>query len=195
MLPKLQTANVAGNALAQMVQAKRLQNALAEQPRTPEYNALAAYGGPTRGAGDALSLLREFEGFRETPYWDVNAYRAGYGSDTLTTEDGRVIPVRQGMAVDRAGAERDLSRRVSTEFEPSVIRAIGEDRYNALDPQQQAALVSLAYNYGAGAWDDDLSGVAGAIRAGGNARGAITALATHNDGVNADRRRREASFF
>ncbi|MDC0657041.1 hypothetical protein N6L27_03425 [Leisingera sp. SS27] len=56
MLPKLQTANIAGNALAQMVQARRLQNALAEQPRgsqTHQYNALAAFGGPTRAAASA----------------------------------------------------------------------------------------------------------------------------------------------
>ncbi|KIC39355.1 lysozyme [Leisingera sp. ANG-M7] len=195
MLPKLQTANVAGNALAQIVQARRMQNALAEQPTSPQYNALAAYGGPTREAGDALSLLREFEGFSNTPYWDVNAYRAGYGSDTITTEDGRIIPVRQGMSVDRAGADRDLSRRVSTEFEPSVVRAIGQERYNALDPQQRAALVSLAYNYGAGAWNDDLSGVARAVRSGGDVRSAISSLASHNDGVNKKRRLREASFF
>lgn len=195
MLPKLQTANVAGNALAQIVQARQLKNALAEQPQPPQQNALVAYGGPTREAGRALDLLREFEGYRETPYWDVNAYRVGYGSDTITTEDGRVIPVRQGMAVDRAGAERDLMRRVSSEFEPSVVRAIGQERYDTLDPSQRAALVSLAYNYGAGAWGDDLSGVAQAVRSGGDARSAISSLASHNDGVNRDRRLREASFF
>ena len=36
-------------------------------------------------------VLRELEGFKEEPYYDVNAFRAGYGSDTYTTADGQVI--------------------------------------------------------------------------------------------------------
>ena len=32
----------------------------------------------------AEQIIAQFEGFRETPYWDVNAYRTGYGSDTIT---------------------------------------------------------------------------------------------------------------
>ena len=38
----------------------------------------------------AAGLLRRFEGFKSTPYWDVNADRVGYGSDTVTLADGTV---------------------------------------------------------------------------------------------------------
>ena len=137
-------------------------------------------------------LLRGFEGFRETPYWDVNAYRVGYGSDTVTLADGTVVPVTQGMTVTRADAERDLQRRLSQEFTPRLVNSIGQDVYSQLTPQQQAALVSITYNYGS------LPGsVAEAIRSGDPAASAaaIRALATHNDGINADRRNREADIF
>jgi GH24 family phage-related lysozyme (muramidase) len=140
----------------------------------------------------ASQLLRGFEGFRETPYWDVNAYRVGYGSDTVTLADGSVVPVTQGMSVTRADAERDLQRRLSQEFTPRLVNAIGQDVYSQITPEQQAALLSITYNYGS------LPGsVAQALQTGdpNAAAAAIRALATHNDGVNADRRNREADIF
>jgi GH24 family phage-related lysozyme (muramidase) len=152
---------------------------------------------PTTTGDATLGLIRQFEGFRETPYWDVNAYRTGYGSDTITTADGRVVPVTQGARVTREDAERDLLRRVNSEFMPSARSAVGPEAFDALDPNQQAALVSLAYNYGANAWGDDLAGVAAAARSGDPAATAqaIRALGSHNGGINANRRAREAAFF
>lgn len=154
-------------------------------------------GGTDDGGITSLSLLREFEGFRETPYWDVNAYRTGYGSDTITTADGKVVKVKKGMRVSREDADRDLSRRVQNEFEPSTRRAVGDAAFSALSSGQRAALNSLAYNYGAGAWGDDLSGVAAAVRSGDPSRVSdeIRALGSHNDGVNRKRRNREAEIF
>jgi GH24 family phage-related lysozyme (muramidase) len=142
-------------------------------------------------------LIRDFEGFRETPYWDVNAYRTGYGSDPITTADGQVVPVTQGARVTREDAERDLLRRVNSEFMPSARSAVGPEVFDAMDPNQQAALVSLAYNYGANAWGDDLAGVAAAARSGDPAATAqaIRALGSHNGGINANRRAREAALF
>ncbi|MDP5216693.1 hypothetical protein Q5Y75_05640 [Ruegeria sp. 2205SS24-7] len=191
MLPEIRGPNISGNALSTYANVMHLRNALAGGNQTTQSTGQTA----PQGDNAILGLIRDFEGYRESPYWDVNAYRAGYGSDTVTLEDGTVIPVRQGMSVDREAAERDLMRRVNTEFMPSAVNAIGQDQFNALHPQQQAALVSLAYNYGAGAWDDDLSGVTNALRTGGDARGAIMALGSHNDGINRSRRAREASYF
>ena len=191
MLPKIQSSNIAGNALAQYANVMQLRNALAPQ-ESPQYGGT---GGQQQGGNAILSLIRDAEGYRENPYWDVNAYRAGYGSDTVTHEDGSVVPVRQGMTVDREAAERDLMRRVNTEFLPSAVNAVGQGRFNALDPNQQAALVSLPYNYGSGAWDGSLSGVAEALRSGGDVKAAIQSLASHNNGVNRNRRMREASYF
>jgi GH24 family phage-related lysozyme (muramidase) len=140
----------------------------------------------------AAQLLREFEGYRDSPYWDVNAYRAGYGSDTTTLADGRVVPIRQGMTVTREDSERDLSRRVAQEFTPRITSAIGAETFTNLTPQQQAALVSITYNYGS------LPGsVVSAIRGGdpGAVAAAIRGLGGHNEGVNRDRRNREAEIY
>lgn len=36
------------------------------------------------GDVSVLGLIRDSEGFRTGTYWDVNAHRLGYGSDTIT---------------------------------------------------------------------------------------------------------------
>lgn len=103
-------------------------------------------------ATDAVGILKDFlreeEGFRESPYWDVNAFRVGFGSDTITNPDGSVRRVQQGDRVDRETANRDLVRRLTQEFLPRVADQIGQERFNQLNPQQQAALGSIAYNSG-----------------------------------------------
>ena len=139
-----------------------------------------------------LELIKGFEGFRETPYWDVNALRTGYGSDTITTADGRVVPVTEGTRVSREDADRDLQRRAQTEFAPIAARAVGEDIFTTLDPNQRAALTSIAYNYG-----ELPSSVAAAVRSGDPqaAASAIAALGSHNGGVNAGRRSKEAAVY
>ena len=147
----------------------------------------------TPGSGDpTLGLIKQFEGFRETPYWDVNALRTGYGSDTVTMADGSVQRVGEGTRVTQADADRDLQRRVQTEFMPIAARAVGEEAFAGLAPNQKAALTSIAYNYG-----ELPSSVAAAVRSGDPraAAEAIAALGSHNGGVNADRRRKEAEFY
>lgn len=139
-----------------------------------------------------FGLLRQFEGFRETPYWDVNAYRTGYGSDTVTLADGRVVPVQPGMTISRADAERDLMRRVQTEFAPRAASQVGAEIWGALPEHVRAPLISLAYNYGS--LPDS---VVAAVRTGDPERiaAAIEARATDNDGINAGRRRQEAAII
>ena len=147
---------------------------------------------PGDGTSNAANLIAEFEGFRETPYWDVNALRTGYGSDTVTLPDGTVQRVGKGTRVDREGAARDLNRRVGSEFMPAAARAVGEDLFGALAPNQQAALTSIAYNYG-----NIPRAVAQAVRTPGidDDVAAIRGLSVHNDGVNAKRRNREADIY
>lgn len=151
----------------------------------------AAAPGQTPGQAAAADFLRRREGFRDTPYYDVNAYRAGFGSDTTTLPDGTVVPVRQGMTVSREDAERDLARRVP-EFTQRAAAAIGEERFAALPPNAQAALISIAYNYGT------LPGrIREAARSGDLAAlsQAVAGLAGDNQGVNAGRRREEATMI
>ncbi|AET42303.1 tail length tape measure protein [Ruegeria phage DSS3-P1] len=146
----------------------------------------------TDGAQVAAQVLREFEGFRSTPYYDVNAYRAGYGSDTVTLADGTIQRVVQGISVSVADANRDLNRRITTEFIPRVVQVAGQDRFNSFNAQQQAALISIAYNYG------EIPGrIAEAVRSGTTEEiaDAIRGLAGDNGGINRSRRSREAALF
>lgn len=160
-----------------------------------QIRAYQSYGESRMQAGainaSAIDTIKQFEGFSSKPYWDVNAYRAGFGSDTVTLADGSVQKVVQGMTVSLADANRDLVRRVG-EFQQGVIADIGGERFDSFTVEQQAALTSIAYNYGS--LPDR---IIEAVRSGtatdiGNA---IGGLAGDNGGINADRRRKEASAF
>lgn len=143
------------------------------------------------GGGMSERLLRKFEGFRTSTYWDVNAHRVGYGSDTITRADGSVVRVRQGDTVTREDAERDLSRRVK-EFQSVAIEQIGAEKWNALNENQKAALTSITYNYG------KLPLRIIKAMAGGTVDGvarAIEDLGSDNNGVNSKRRSEEAAVF
>lgn len=148
--------------------------------------------------GDATSqarqLIVEKEGFREMPYYDVNAYRAGYGSDTYTTESGEVKRVVKGQKVSRADADRDIDRRISTEFMPRAKAGVGEDVWSTLPPQAKAALVSITYNYGS----LPNAVIKAAKSSGGNLEAiakSVESLKTDDKGINANRRQYEANLI
>ncbi|ARB05705.1 tail tape measure protein [Synechococcus virus S-ESS1] len=154
--------------------------------------SVAGFAQGDTGVEAAASLLREFEGFRSTPYYDVNAFRTGFGSDTITLADGTIKKVTEGMRVSVADANRDLIRRIETEFAPSVARTAGADRFASFSPQQQAALISIAYNYGS-----IPDRIAEAVRTGTDQQiaAAIRSLGGDNNGVNRNRRNQEAALF
>lgn len=137
------------------------------------------------------SVLRELEGFREEPYYDVNAFRAGYGSDTYTTASGEVVTVTETSRVSREDAERDLIRRIQTEFGQRAKDTAGDawDNYNAM---QKAALTSIAYNYGS-----IPNRISSAVKSGDPRRvsQAILTLRGDNDGINSRRRLMEAEMM
>jgi GH24 family phage-related lysozyme (muramidase) len=137
-----------------------------------------------------MQVLRDKEGFKSSTYWDVNAHRVGFGSDTITAADGSVRQVKQGDTVTRADAERDLARR-SAEFLGGVKSSVGEEAFNKLNPNQQAALGSVAYNYGSLP-----AGVVAAAKSGDTEALArsIEGLKGHNNGVNEGRRLSEAAL-
>lgn len=140
----------------------------------------------------STQLIAGFEGFRETPYFDVNALRTGFGSDTVTLATGEVMPVTEGTVVTQEDALRDLQRRITTEFAPRAREAVTPEIYDSLSPQQQAALNSITYNYGS--LPDRVASVArtGDVQATAQA---IAALGSDNEGINADRRAQEAQIF
>jgi GH24 family phage-related lysozyme (muramidase) len=139
------------------------------------------------GIDQAKALLRDEEGFRETPYWDVNANRVGYGSDTVTDANGRSTKVTKGVKVSREDAERDLNYRLSAREGAQVRRQIGDQQFNSLAPNVQAALYSVGYNYGSLP-----SAVVNAVRGGD-----MSAVASAVAGLSANpgRRKREAALI
>ena len=152
-------------------------------------------GSDIKLSGDAVNktkqLLRDSEGYRSEPYWDVNAWRIGYGSDTQTDAQGRVTRVTQNSRETREGAERDLQRRIRQEFMPSAAASVGET-FGKLPTSAQAALTSITYNYGTLPRN-----VAIAAKTGDTAAiaDAVEKLKGHNAGINARRRQEEADII
>lgn len=139
----------------------------------------------------SAKLLRNFEGFIGKPKWDVNAYRAGFGSDTVTLADGSIQKITKGMSVSIEDANRDLVRRIG-EFQSTVKGQIGADRFNGFTTEQQAVLTSIAYNYGSLP-----QRIIEAVKTGSadEIASAIRGLAPDNGGINAKRRNQEAFLF
>lgn len=148
-----------------------------------------------RGQGDLLqqsvSLLQRFEGFQAAGTWDVNAYRAGYGSDTVTLSDGSIQKITKGMSVTREDGLRDLVRRIG-EFQTIVKSQVGSERWSVLSTEQQAALTSVAYNYGSLP-----KRILEAVRTGTSEEmaAAVRGLRDDNGGINAARRDQEAAIL
>lgn len=170
-------------------QAKAELEAAFNEKQFKESYDLLSQGGTS--VEQSAALIRRREGFRETPYYDVNAYRAGYGSDTVTLADGSVQKVVQGMKVSVIDANRDLVRRIG-EFQTTVRGQVGSDRFAEFNPQQQAVLTSIAYNYGSLP-----ERILEAVRKGSSEEiaASIRGLAGDNGGVNAGRRQEEAYLF
>lgn len=143
-----------------------------------------------RGAAVGMDLTRKFEGFIPTAKFDVNAQRVGYGSDTLTTPEGKVVPVAKGTTTTEKDAERDLKRRIETEFIPKAAAQVGQENWDRLPENVAGALTSVTYNYGSLP-----NKVVAAVKTGNvNAiANAVEALADDNKGVNRGRRMSEAA--
>jgi len=97
---------------------------------------------------DAAEVIKKFEGFIPKAKWDVNAYRIGYGSDTITFPDGKVKRVEKTDVITRPDGDRDLIRRIKYQFIPGVIRQITPGAWDKLSTGGKIALTSLSYNYG-----------------------------------------------
>lgn len=149
--------------------------------------------------GASRNLLIEREGFRSRAYYDRNAYRVGYGSDTVTNPDGTISRVTRNTTTTVDRALVDLERRIK-EFQDGIKRLIGADRFNAFSPQQQAVLTSVAYNYGTlGSGPNGRGGakIDNIVRTGTQEEiaAAIRSLGSDNGGINRGRRNREAALF
>ena len=103
----------------------------------------------------AVPFIKDQEGFESQPYPDPKddpngRLSIGYGSDTITRPDGSFYKITRKSRVTEQDAERDLIRRIKTEFRPRVIQRL-RDRgveYNTVDTKIQVVFIDLAYNYG-----------------------------------------------
>ena len=148
-------------------------------------------GGRGQHVSLTMDLLRKHEGYRAKPYWDVNAHRIGYGSDTITRADGQVTKVKPGMQITRADAERDLARRIP-QFQNRIIQQVGDVRYQRFDPRTKAALISVTYNYGSLPQSVVKAAKTGNVK---QIAQAIIRLQSHNKGINRRRRIHEARYM
>jgi GH24 family phage-related lysozyme (muramidase) len=134
--------------------------------------------------GDAATLIRQFEGFKDKAYVDSDGrYRVGFGSDTTTDASGQKHEVTSDTTTTREDAERDLARRI-VEFQTEAARQIGP-AWARLTDEAKASITSVAYNYG-----HVPTSVVTAVQTGGNAEiaGAIGSLS-----ANPGRRAQEAA--
>ena len=97
---------------------------------------------------ETIDFLKKYEGFTPIAIYDVNAYRIGYGSDTITDLNGNVRKVISTDVISVSDANRDLNRRIDKEFIPKIKTKIGADNWLKLSAGTKTALISLAYNYG-----------------------------------------------
>jgi GH24 family phage-related lysozyme (muramidase) len=95
----------------------------------------------------AVNLLIPYEGFNEKAVWDYGAWRIGYGSGTITLNNGTYRTVKQGDTTNKENAFKDLQRRVK-EFEKKLINQVGQQYWDPLNNDVKGALISIAYNYG-----------------------------------------------
>lgn len=94
----------------------------------------------------AAQFISKWEGFAENAMWDVNAWRIGHGSDTITLPDGSHRTVVQGDKTTQELAAKDLARRLPQEFMPAVKKQVPNiDRWN---DNAKIAFLSIQYNYG-----------------------------------------------
>jgi GH24 family phage-related lysozyme (muramidase) len=146
----------------------------------------------------AYNLIIKYEGFNATAKWDVNNWRIGHGSSTVTKADGSVYRLSNNrsekptITITEEDADRDLRRRVTDEFIPKVKKSLGSDAYDVWEAGTIAALTSICYNYGSlpksiinAAKTKTTSTLVAAVRA----------LGTDNAGINKKRRNTEADYI
>jgi GH24 family phage-related lysozyme (muramidase) len=134
-----------------------------------------------------FQLLRQYESFSSDAYWDVNAWRVGYGQDTILGNS-----VYRGMRVSRSTAERAMVSRWSRWERPALIQQIGTGTFASLNADQRAVLMSLKWNYG-----KVPSRVVRAVNRGSceGVADSIHTLRWHDRGINAWRRGSESKIY
>jgi len=95
----------------------------------------------------AANYISKKEGFTEVATWDENAYRGGYGSDTIY-RNGKAEKVTQNTTFTRQEAIDTLREYSLPKFSEQIIKDLGQENWDKLNDNQKAALISLGYNVG-----------------------------------------------
>jgi GH24 family phage-related lysozyme (muramidase) len=98
----------------------------------------------------AFQIITRFEGFEPVAKYDINHYRGGYGSDKKLV-NGVLENVTLNTTFTKEEAKATLIYELANSYGPRVVGQIGINVWGKLTSNQQAALVSYAYNAGAGA--------------------------------------------
>jgi len=166
------------------------------EPPSPSARIAAAQSNPKARAKDRVAgtIIDEYEGYSDEAYWDVNAWRIGFGSDTHTNPDGSTRRVRKGDRTTHDAAVRDLQRRIPEFQKTGIIPYVGQAAWDKLPPGAKDVITSIAYNYGS---LQNLRSLTEAIKVGDGflMANSIARYASHNDGINAKRRKEEARLL
>jgi GH24 family phage-related lysozyme (muramidase) len=131
---------------------------LMSSEETPNKEKVSTSGGTWRGAGPPkkqvspgavsdkpyIKLISEFEGLKTEAYWDDTGKVWTIGKGTTKYPDG--TPVKKGDKISKQQAEEFAQNYVDTKVIPTLEKTI--PTWNEMNPNQQAALVSFAYNLG-----------------------------------------------
>ena len=109
-------------------------------------------------------IVMAHEGMAYEPIWDVDNWRIGHGSSTITKKDGKVITLPnygskpditkpewggfESGKITVEDADRDLTRRLNDEFIPAAKKRIDSSVLDSVPDSVIAILTSLCYNYG-----------------------------------------------
>ena len=102
-----------------------------------------------------LVLLKQFEGFSGTPYWDYNRYSIGYGSFcSYDTEDEDYKKYMETPITEEEATEKLIAQLQSY---INQVRWFLENYNLTVEQHQFDALVSFTYNCGGG-WTTEVTG-------------------------------------
>ena len=112
---------------------KELTYEMADIPEGGSYKNMSA-------SQEIIDLIKDFEGFRSTAYWDNKQWTVGYGTRCSGPD----------VTLTRAEAEKLLRERIDEEYEPIVNNFC---KKNGKQPTQQQfdAMLDLTFNNG-GSW-------------------------------------------
>lgn len=89
-----------------------------------------------------INLISEFEGMKTDAYWDDTGKVWTIGKGTTTYRDG--TPVKRGDKISKEEADNLMQDFVDTKIIPRLEETI--PTWNEMNQNQQAALISFAYN-------------------------------------------------